>query len=79
MPKVICPDCGEPNNDINPYCLKCKKAFFTQTYEEYPLYERLVSRIYAVIIAAVIGLCSFHSYRFSLLNLKLFDPEINSG
>ncbi|MDR1695731.1 MAG: hypothetical protein LBR69_03765 [Endomicrobium sp.] len=24
MPKIICPACGEPNNDINPYCLKCK-------------------------------------------------------
>ncbi len=26
MPKVIC-NCGEPNNDINPYCLKCKTPF----------------------------------------------------
>jgi hypothetical protein len=26
MPKIICPQCGEPNNDINSHCLKCKGA-----------------------------------------------------
>jgi hypothetical protein len=26
MSKIICPKCGEPNNDINTYCLKCKES-----------------------------------------------------
>jgi hypothetical protein len=34
MPKIICPQCGEPNNDINAYCLKCKAPFRGRAAEQ---------------------------------------------
>ncbi|MDR2192585.1 MAG: hypothetical protein LBO62_06895 [Endomicrobium sp.] len=63
MPKVNCPNCGEPNNDINFYCLKCKRVLI-----ETPKYETSQNEIPIFIKISLFKVCIL-----SFISLGIYD------
>lgn len=79
MPKVICPNCKEPNNDINYNCVKCKTVLMEKRPEkeekndEYPIEKFLF--IIAVGIAVIFLLLKGCGALIYSISLPPFDPS----